>query len=61
MQEDKNMSSMSFVKGMGAGLIVGACVGMSLCADKRCCKRKLGKTVKNIGEVIENITESLGL
>jgi len=54
------MSSMSFMKGMGAGLIVGAVVGMSVTADKRCCKRKLGKTVKNIGEVIDSITESMG-
>ncbi|MGN1001125.1 MAG: hypothetical protein ACI4PC_00005 [Oscillospiraceae bacterium] len=55
------MNSMSFMKGMGAGLVVGACVGMTLCADKKVCKKKLGKTVKNIGEVIENITDSLGL
>lgn len=61
MQEVRDMNSMSFVKGMGAGLIVGACVGMSLCADKKTCKRKLGKTVKNIGEVIESVTDSLGL
>lgn len=55
------MNSMSFVKGMGAGLIVGACVGMSMCADKKACKRKLGKTVKSIGEVIESVTDSLGI
>ena len=54
------MKTMSFIKGMSAGLIVGACAGMAMAPEKAGARKKVGKAVKAIGEMIENITDSLG-
>lgn len=50
----------AFLKGMGAGLVVGACVGMSMTMDHRRSKRMLNKAVRNVNEMLENFTDSLG-
>ena len=54
------MSNMNFLKGMGAGLVLGACVGMAVAPDKKTGKRRFGKMVKTIGQVIEDISCAIG-
>ena len=54
------MKTMSFIKGMGAGLIVGACAGMMMAPEKSAGKKKVGKMMKTIGGMIEDFTDSLG-
>ena len=55
------MSASAFVKGLGAGLIVGSVV--FLCCGKKSCKKKKGimRAVRNIGGVVEDVTDLLGL
>ncbi len=64
------MCSVNFVKGMGIGLIVGSAIGMAVCScstnssdSSKSHKRKsvVGKALKTMGEVVENIGDSLGL
>jgi len=54
---------MSFVKGMCVGLVVGAGAGMLMemsPSRKKCGKRMFGKAVKNVGQIIEDVTDALG-
>ncbi len=51
----------SFMKGMGAGLIVGMCVGVSLTADKRRSKKMLHRAVRNMSEMADKMADALGI
>lgn len=55
------MGKMSFLKGMGAGLMVGACVGMMMAPRKKTGKKAVGRAVKAVGEVIDEISSVIGL
>ena len=57
------MCSVNFVKGMGIGIIVGSAIGMAACAPSKCSKRKsvVGKALKTMGNVVENIGDAFGL
>lgn len=55
------MCNMSFVKGMGAGLILGACVGMSMMPNKKCGKRMLSKAAKTISTLADDLGDLFGL
>jgi len=47
-----------FMKGMGTGVIVGAVAGMTavvMMKKKNSVKNKMGKTIKNVGEVVDNV------
>ena len=52
------MNNMSFIKGIGIGMIAGAAVGM-VAAPKK--KSGIGKAIKNIGAAVESVTETIGL
>ena len=53
------MNSMSFVKGMGIGLMVGSVVGMVATPNKK--KFNMGKTLKSMGDVMDTVAGTLGL
>ncbi len=53
------MNKMSFVKGMGAGMIVGAAVGMAV-MPKKTKSGTVGKAIRSIGDVVENVAATLG-
>lgn len=53
------MNNMSFIKGIGLGMVVGSAVGMVVSPRKH--KGSLGKAIKSIGSAVESITESIGL
>lgn len=59
------MTAADFAKGMGVGLVVGSAVGMTVAAANRkmpaAKKGRVGKTVRNIGEFIENLGSNLGM
>lgn len=47
-----------FLKGMGLGVIVGVAAGTAatwMAKEQSGCKKKMGKTIKNIGEVVDNV------
>ena len=54
------MNGFNFIKGMGAGLVVGAIVGMSMIPDKRHSKKMVGKAIRTMGDVIDDISEVWG-
>ena len=49
------MKAKDFFKGMGAGLVVGACVGLTVAPDHKSRKRQIGRAVKTVGQIIEDI------
>ena len=53
------MNNMSFIKGMGVGLMVGSMVGMVAIPKKK--KVNIGKAIKSMGDVMDNIAGTLGL
>ncbi len=53
------MNNMSFMKGIGVGLMVGSVVGLAAAPKKK--KMNVGKTIKSMGDVVENIAGTLGL
>ena len=55
------MKTMDFLKGMGAGLVVGAALGMIVAPDKRGGKKRLSKMIRAAGDVIEDLSGTIGL
>ena len=53
------MKSMQFLKGIGVGFVVGSAIGMTTAPARKHGKSKFGKTIKNVGEVIETITDAI--
>lgn len=53
------MNRMTFVKGMGLGLVVGSAVGMAFAPKKK--KSAVGKALRAMGDVVEGITDTIGL
>ena len=53
------MNNMSFVKGMGIGLMVGSMVGMAVMPNKK--KFNIGKALKSMGDVVDNVADAIGL
>ena len=52
---EQSMKAMDFLKGMGAGLVVGACVGMTVLPDHKSRKKQIGRAVKTVGQIIEDV------
>jgi hypothetical protein len=55
------MREMGFLKGMGAGLLVGLCVGMAVASENRRARRLFTGAAKTVGGVIGGIGSALGL
>ena len=53
------MNNMSFVKGMSLGLIAGSVAVMVAAPKKK--KMNVGKTLRSVGEAIDNVVGSIGL
>jgi len=55
------MRSISFIKGACTGIVFGAFIGASLAPEKKHSKKMLGKAVRAAREVLEDITEAVGM
>ena len=55
------MQKMKFLKGMSAGLVVGACIGMAVAADKKSCRRFVNRAMRTVGGVMDGISDRMGL
>ena len=55
------MRKMKFLKGMGTGLVVGACIGMAVAADKKGCRRFVNKAMKTVESVVDDVSDWMGL
>lgn len=53
------MNNMNFVKGMGVGLMVGSAIGMAVASPKKNGKKIVGRALKTIGEVVEDVTDAM--
>lgn len=50
-----------FIKGMGAGMILGVCVGAGLTMDKRRSKKMIHRAVRNMEDMVERMTDAVGM
>ncbi len=50
---------MKFLKGMGTGLIVGACIGMTVVCDSRMCRRRVKSAVRTVETFLADLSNSL--
>ena len=48
-------NNMNFLRGMGIGFVVGSAIGVSV-APQRKSKNAVGKALRTVGEVIENLS-----
>lgn len=55
-----NMRKSNFYIGMGMGLVVGSCAGLAMRGKKQAAKNPLGRTLKNVGEVVDSISGAMG-
>ena len=56
------MTKYQFLAGMGLGMAAWAALGMTMSATKkRNIKRAADKAIKAVGEVVENISDSMGM
>ena len=59
--EDTKMCKMYFLKGMGVGLVVGACVGMCIAPDKRKGKKMATKALRTLSDLVDEFSEAMGI
>ncbi|MBR5490073.1 MAG: hypothetical protein IKV79_02245 [Oscillospiraceae bacterium] len=50
-----------FMKGLGAGMIAGVCVGMTLTMDKRRSKKMLHRAVRTMEDMAERVSDAIGM
>ena len=50
---------MKFLKGMGAGILVGACLGMTVASDNRMCRRRVKSAVRTVENFLAELGNSL--
>ncbi|MBQ1235422.1 MAG: hypothetical protein IIX72_00445 [Oscillospiraceae bacterium] len=55
-----NTNKSNFYLGMGMGLVVGSCAGLAMRGKKHPAKNALGRTLKNVGEVVDSISGAMG-
>ena len=55
------MGDMRFLKGMGAGLIVGACMGMAVMPEKKTGKKMMSKAVRAAENIVTDLSDIMGL
>ena len=51
----------SFVKGMGAGMLVGVCLGMGLGMDKRRSKKMIHRAVRSMEDMVDRVSDAVGM
>ena len=55
------MNHMDLIKGVGVGIALGGLICLALSSGKRRRKKCKNHTIKAIGEVVDNVTDMLGL
>ena len=56
-----NMDNSTFLKGLGVGVVMGSAISMAVRSGKSDSKNAWGKTIKSMGEVVENVSGVFGL
>jgi predicted small secreted protein len=56
------MTKHQFISGIGIGVLAGATLGLAMSTSKkREIKRAADKAIKAVGEVVDNISENMGM
>ncbi|WP_294552251.1 hypothetical protein [uncultured Pseudoflavonifractor sp.] len=56
------MTKHQFIAGIGMGMVAGAALGMAMTGSrKREIKRAADKAIKAVGEVVENLSDTMGM
>lgn len=56
------MTKHQFITGVGLGMAAGAALGLAMSATKkRDIKRAADKAIKAVGEVVENLSDTMGM
>ncbi len=50
-----------FIKGMGAGMVLGVCAGMALSGDKRRNKKMIHRAVRSMEDMVERMSDAVGM
>ncbi len=50
----------SFIKGMGAGMVLGVCVGIGMAGDKRHSKKMMHRAVRSMEDMVERVSDAIG-
>ena len=53
------MNKMSFIKGMGIGVVVGAAAGMIAMPKKQ--KLTIGKALRSVGDMVDSVAGAIGM
>ncbi len=51
----------SFIKGMCAGMVLGACIGMGMAGDKRRGKKMMHRAVRSMEDMVERVSDAIGM
>ena len=57
------MNAKNFAKGVGIGMVVGSAIGMTVSAvNKKSSKQhKMGRALKTVGDIVENIGSAFSM
>ena len=55
------MNNRDLVRGIGIGLAVGGALSLAMTSGRRRRRRCKNQTIKAVGEVVDNVTDMLGL
>ena len=55
------MNNRDLMRGIGIGLVAGGVLSIALGSGRRKRKRCKNHTIKAVGEVVDNVTDMLGL
>lgn len=57
------MKQISFARSVGLGISVGVALGMAMHGKRKhvLAKSKVGKTIKAVSDVMEDLTDAIGL
>ena len=57
------MNAKNFARGVGIGMVVGSAIGMTISTaiKKSYRQKKVGKTLKTIGDIVDNIGSAFNM
>ncbi len=57
------MNAKNFARGVGIGMVVGSAIGMTVSSANRKSykQKKVGKTLKTIGDIVDNIGSAFNM
>ena len=51
----------NFIKGVGTGMMLGVALGVGLSMDKRRSKKMIHRAVRSMEDMVERVTDAVGM